>query len=874
MGVVYKAEDTKLKRLVALKFLPKGLEAHEPERARFLQEAQAASALNHPHICTIHDLQEYDDQQFIVMEYVDGKTLRHMLPLDKMEDVITYAVQIGEALQEAHSHGIIHRDVKPENIMVNTKNQIKIMDFGLAKLKGSLKLTKSSSTVGTLAYMAPEHIQGSGADARSDIFSFGIVLYEMLTGHLPFRGDHDVAMMYSIVNESPEPVQKYRPDVSSELLHILNRALEKDPEDRYQNVHEMVIDLKRLRKETSRVSRMTPTDSRIDYQATLQQTSPQSSPGPPQKRSTSKKIGWTVPGLLVIILCLVAWWIFHSSSRRVTFQAGRASQVTSEPGIKFDQAISPDGKMIAYSGYVNGILRAQVKQVTGGHTICLTDGMPGYQRVQQWSLDGSEIAFLSLKSTYLFSPAWEQFVVPALGGAPRKTQVGVLSPDGKRLAYTDNDTIFTLRVIEGTPEKLATVYSPYSLTWSPDGSSIACVSGNSLYVSTNYPLNIAPSVVCVINTSSGHVSHVTDNTCLNASPVWGSDGSHLFFVSNRDGTRDIYSTIIGRSGLPEGNPVRVTTGLNAFTISISADAKVLAYSTLMYSTNIWSMNIPEVNWISVEKATQVTTGNQVIETVAMSRDGQWLTYDCNREGHQHIFKRLQKGGEPIQLTTNPCDDFAPSWSPDGKMIAFHSFRSGNRDIFIMLNDGTQQQQITYDSTQEQNPDWSPDGNQIVYTSNKSGQYELYIVSKRPGDAGWNVPRQITHDGGGAPRWSPDGRWIAYLGLKDDLRVISTAGGPPRTLISGNAAKGIPMPDQAGWSSDSRTIIFKGLDPSQQSSFWSVPLQGGNPRLLVKFDDPTKQSHRAEFATDGKRLYFTMSKYECDLWKMDLITVGD
>jgi serine/threonine protein kinase/tetratricopeptide (TPR) repeat protein len=255
MGVVYKAEDTKLKRTVALKFLPKDLETHEPERARFLQEAQAASALNHPNVCTIYDICEHESQQFIVMEYVEGKTLRQLVPIQKMQTAIDYAIQIGDALQEAHSKGIVHRDIKPDNIMVNSKNHVKVMDFGLAKLKGSLKLTKTSSTVGTLAYMAPEQIEGGEVDARSDIFSFGVVLYEMLTGHLPFRGEHEAAMVYSIVNEDPTPIEKYLPDISSELVHVVNRALEKDPEDRYQFVHEMVIDLRRLKKQTSRVLR-------------------------------------------------------------------------------------------------------------------------------------------------------------------------------------------------------------------------------------------------------------------------------------------------------------------------------------------------------------------------------------------------------------------------------------------------------------------------------------------------------------------------------------------------------------------------------------------------------------------------------------------
>jgi eukaryotic-like serine/threonine-protein kinase len=250
MGVVYKAEDTKLKRIVALKFLPKGLEAHELERARFLQEAQAASALNHPNVCTIYDIKEEGNQHFIVMEYVDGVTLREKIAqcraksLFALQDVITYAIQIGEALQEAHSKGIVHRDVKPENIMVNSKNQVKVMDFGLAKLKGSMKLTRTSSTVGTLAYMAPEQIQGGEVDARSDVFSFGIVLYEMLTGHLPFRGEHEAAMVYSIVDEEPQPISSFRLDVPSHITSIVLKTLQKDPTSRYQTIPEMIHDLK------------------------------------------------------------------------------------------------------------------------------------------------------------------------------------------------------------------------------------------------------------------------------------------------------------------------------------------------------------------------------------------------------------------------------------------------------------------------------------------------------------------------------------------------------------------------------------------------------------------------------------------------------
>jgi serine/threonine-protein kinase len=262
MGIVYKAHDMKLDRIVALKFLPSHLTASETERARFLQEARAASALNHAHVCTIYDIKEEGDRQFIVMEFVDGVTLRHKVPLGKSSEAIGYALEIGEALQEAHSKGIVHRDIKAENIMVNSRNQVKVMDFGLAKLKGSLKLTKASSTVGTLAYMAPEQLEGGEVDARSDIFSFGVLLFELLTGKLPFRGEHEAAMMYSIVNEQPESLLKFRPDAPPELERIINRAVEKEPEDRYQSAADMVSELRRVQKQSSKVSRSSLSGSR------------------------------------------------------------------------------------------------------------------------------------------------------------------------------------------------------------------------------------------------------------------------------------------------------------------------------------------------------------------------------------------------------------------------------------------------------------------------------------------------------------------------------------------------------------------------------------------------------------------------------------
>ncbi|MBI3110294.1 MAG: protein kinase [Ignavibacteriales bacterium] len=258
MGIVYKAYDLKLDRSVALKFLPRELTRDEEAKERFEHEAKIVSALQHTNICTIHDIDETDDHQlFIVMDCYEGETLKQKIergPL-KIEVTTDLAIQISQGLAEAHAHGVVHRDVKPANILVTKNDVVKIVDFGLAKLSGRTKLTKAGSMLGTVAYMSPEQLQGCDVDRRADIFSFGVVLYEMLTGKSPFRGEHEAALMYSIVNEEPPPIQGYLPEVSPELAHLVSRAIEKDPEDRYQTMQEVVIDLRGMKRETSHGSR-------------------------------------------------------------------------------------------------------------------------------------------------------------------------------------------------------------------------------------------------------------------------------------------------------------------------------------------------------------------------------------------------------------------------------------------------------------------------------------------------------------------------------------------------------------------------------------------------------------------------------------------
>ncbi len=481
MGVVYKAEDLRLKRIVALKFLPHHLTRTQEEQARFRQEAQAAGTLNHPNICTIHAIEEFEGNLFITMEYVEGATLRQKIPLQKVQDALSYAVQIGEALHEAHSKGIVHRDVKADNMMVNNRNQIKVMDFGLAKLKGSVKLTRTSSTVGTLAYMSPEQIAGEEVDARSDVFSFGVLLNEMLTGKTPFRGEHEAAMMYSIVNEEPEPITRHIPDAPPGLLHVLDRALEKNREDRYQTAQDMVIDIRRLIKESTRVTRSFPVQ-----------------PGAvtPEAKKVSLRSWVHPPRIFVLIaasLIVAGLVLLITRKRGESINPNMTFRVLSIPLTQvYYPGLSPDGNWTAFPAVdAGGTWDIYFMNTAGSEPRRITNDSSALTQGADVSADGNQIVYdlFDLKAQRI-----RVCVVSSLGGLSRRIADGGFiprwRPDGARIGFLKNDEslsrsqsgkleIWSIHP-DGSDAKLEFIDSlssrgRYSLSYSPDGNSVAWI---------------------------------------------------------------------------------------------------------------------------------------------------------------------------------------------------------------------------------------------------------------------------------------------------------------------------------------------------------------------------------------------------------------
>jgi Tol biopolymer transport system component len=413
----------------------------------------------------------------------------------------------------------------------------------------------------------------------------------------------------------------------------------------------------------------------------------------------------------------------------------------------------------------------------------------------------------------------------------------------------------------------------HSPRWSPDGATIAYVSHGTLFTFGAEMLgNVETSSLWLLNVATGRTTQITSGDSLVACPVWMPDSRTLLYVSSRGGGRDIYAAHLGTDSQPDQQPARLTTGVNVHGISIARDGRLLVYSSYAPTNNIWSVPIPRSGVASVADAQQVTFGNQKIEKLVVSPDGRWLAFDADQQGQADIWKVPIAGGAPEQITHGPHHKFVNDWSPDGQELVFHTMRAGGqRDVHVVSVDGSHEQAVTTGPAEEQHAGWSPDGNAIVFDSapTLSDRNEAYVVSRARRGAPWSPPRQLTTHGSSDPKWSPDGRLIAYC-TDGQLWVIAPDGTGDRLLVAPGSS-GDPEPMYPVWSRDGRTVYYKAYDRARESTIWEVPAVGGSPRLLVRFDVPSRRSLRREFGTDGKRFYFTIATDESDLWSMELTT---
>ncbi len=850
MATVFLAEDLRHHRKVALKVLRPELAATIGS-GRFLHEIEIAAGLQHPHILPLLDSGDASGFLYYVMPFIEGPSLRDRLARQgelPVHDAVKILIEVVDALAAAHAKGIVHRDIKPENILLTGRHAL-VADFGVAKAvneaTGRHQLTTAGVALGTPAYMAPEQASADpNLDHRVDLYAVGAMAYEMLTGQPPFSGQSSAQVLSAHVMQVPEPVTRRRASVSPALEQVVMKCLEKLPGDRYQSAEELVGALEAV---------ATPTGG-----TTPVQTQPVKAIERPAPAGSRRLLG--VGALAGIGLVAIAAAVLRGGGEsRVEF--GPVRPVTTDPGLEMQPALSPDGRTLAYVAGPIGQFKLYVRSLSGGTPIQVAKDFEPEQQTPAWSPDGTRL---------LFSAEDGLYAVPGLGGTPRRVATAGFnpgwSPDGKSIAYSVGDTLLVRGVDGGEPRVLATGLDLHSPAWSPDGRLVGFVSTNSGYwVGASNLGNLAPSILMVVKAEGGEPVRLTGRKFLAMSPQWLPDSRHLLFMSTQDGGRDLYSQEIDGNGRPAGPALRLTTGLDIGTFSLSADGLHLAYCSFPNTSNVWAVPIPVAGVLSDADASQITTGTQHVEGVAVTRDGQWLAFDTDRMGNADIFVMATAGGEPRQVTTDPSYDFIPSWSADGTAIVFHSWRNESRDVYAIPASGGDEVLVAGGPAMDFYPDWSPDGRSVVFHSDRTGRHEVYVTSLRE-DGRWGEPRQLSQNGGSQGRWSPDGRSILYTAF-GRVMLVPSEGGPSRPIVVSDATGVGAL--FAVWAPDSRTIYFKAADAQLRASFWAVPAAGGRPRLLVRFTNPSFANARQEFATDGKRLYFTADDRQSDLKVMEV-----
>ena len=867
MATVYLAHDLRHDRLVALKVVKPEIVAGVGAD-RFITEIRTTAHLKHPHILPLFDSGSAGDALFYVMPYIDGESLRARLRREgqlPLTDTTTILRELADALAYAHAQGVVHRDIKPDNVLLSGRH-VFLADFGIARAleagtAGDQTVTATSTIIGTPAYLSPEQAAGrSHVDHRADIYSFGVMAYEMLAGVAPFSANTSAGLMAAHMAAVPEPLSDRRPDVPSALAALVMKCLAKRPEDRWQRMDDLLVALDAV-------------------------SGPQTDAGTAAGfRRRSVMFGAGAGVVAAVLIAIPLGWLLWRARADALPAIGALKHVTRDPGLELDPAISPDGKTLAYVAGLPGQRRLYVRQIDGNRAIALTDpAVAPSQRRPDWSPDGTRIVFQAGNQGFGVRPEVRNgalYTIPALGGTPTLLLpphgAGVaVSPawsrDATRIAYCADDGVYVIGVSGGSPRRVVTAARAHSPRWSSDGTRLAYVVGSWLFALGEDQLgNTETSSIRIVSVDTGAERIVTGGQWVDVSPVWTPDDRGLLFVSNRSGGRDIYRQRLSRSGAPDGNPERITSGLNAHSISLSPDGKRLAYSSLSFHANIWSLAIPPQGVASLADAQQVTFGSEKTEKLVVSRDGQWLAFDSDRGGSTDVWKVRIAGGEPEQVTRDPGPEFVNDWSPDGLEILFHTIRSAtNRDVMTVTADGTRTAVVIATSAEEQQGAWSPDGNSIVF-SNGAGAADLYnvaILTREGKGSPWGPPRRLSSDTGVDARWSPDGGRIVYI-RRGEVHIMRRDGRDDRVIASGSTA-GKSRPQYAIWSSDGQTIYFKAADADNRAGIWAVPAGGGTPRLIVRLDDPQRPSLRREFATDGTRFFFTITQDEGDIWVADV-----
>ena len=763
MGVVYKARDTHLDRFVAIKVLPPERVADPVRKARFVHEAKAASALNHPGIVHIYDISSDGGIDFIAMECVAGKTLDQLIPRKgmRLNEALKIAVQTADALTKAHAAGIVHRDLKPSNIMVDDDGRAKVLDFGLAKLTESVApasagetvtaraKTEEGTIVGTASYMSPEQAEGKPVDARSDIFSFGVVLYEMVTGRRAFHGDSRLSTLAAVLNQEPAALGA---EVPHDLDKIVARCLRKDPARRFQHMDDVKIAVEEL-KEESESCKLGP-----------------AAPRPARRR----RLLWAALTGGVIAVAVAGWLLLRPSARPLP--AMKSVPLTSYPGDENYPQFSPDGNVVAFSWSGPNQDNEDVYLLQLGSTAPLRlTTHPASDVSPSWSPDGRQLAFARGSAR-----KWEILVMPSLGGPERKVTTSAAflapsvfwSPDGRFLTFSDQASlgdpasIFLVSVETGERRRLSDppkgTYGDHLGRIAPDGKGLVFARSSGFWVAELYLMPLAEGYA-----PGGEVRRLTSGSALIRSLDWTPDGRGLVF--NPEG--GLWRLAHPSPTAPERLPV---PGEDIISLSVAPRGNRLVYANETRDSNIWRI----------------------------SRDSPEA---------------------PQQLIPSTRQDMYPRLSPDGKRIAFISSRSGRREIWLCDSAGRGPAQLTHleDTSRPTTPSWSPDGRWIAFVIVEKGQWHTYVIAAEGG-----APRRLTLElpETSTPGWSHDGRWVyVYSGLQ--IWKVPFEGGRPVQVTRNGGAQAFESHD-GKFLYYAKQIDMATYMPSPPNSVWRVPVDGG------------------------------------------------
>jgi len=905
MGEVYLARDLTLDRHVALKILPEDVAANERRMSRFVLEAKAASALNHPNILTIHEIGTEPGAHFIATEFIDGTTLRHHQRSNALTltEAIEIAIQVASALATAHAAGIIHRDIKPENIMVRKDGIVKVLDFGLAKLTErwradevdddaatkAMAQTEPGVVLGTTAYMSPEQARAQELDTRTDIWSLGVVLYEMVVGRTPFKSETASDTSAAILKSEPAALSQQVAEVPAELERIVKKALQKDREERYQVVKDLLLDLKSLKRELDLGTAVQRSGAVYSEDQRSLAAPAQTTAGPAlhvstQSSTLTQQLGlntntrwvWLVALLLMSFFAGGAWywWRYRHDLNKDQFASLSVKQLISrkhdlgETGMVHAR-FSPDGKFVAYASIKGGNSSIWLKQVNSGEPFRNhSDQETAFSPI--WSPDGQQLAFLSKRDTQ--SGIWN---MAAFGGSPAllkpleipSRRLIAWSRQGK-IYFEMNGNLWALDVASQQYSPLTQFDSNKPLNRnfavSPDEERIAYTDDADGQID-----------VWVMPRSGGSPVRVTNDTADDNDLVWTPDGQRLLYSSNRNGIKQIFlATLDGRE------PVQLTVNdSDSNVLDISPDGTKILYATARDESDLWSVKLDR------PKESQLTSDIGIELWPDAAPDGKWVAFQATHATTGAkllnclvLAKSLTSDTAPIQLAP---DGFAPRWSPDGKELAFLRYNNGPTDLWLVHPTGGDAKPLTngglvfggytllpYNRSQTQDFEWSPDSSQLVYCANTSGVHNVWQTA-----ADGSGPKQLSDNVDPnlrcfSPSWSPDGQRVAWLALslggrdkKASWSVWLASAGKGQQIFQSDSVLGL-----VGWSTSGQELIVKSSPKSAPNvpvdvHLFSVDLTGGAPRSLAELKNTYFQN--IQLAPARHQIAFVSRQEEAD-----------